>query len=146
MKKALLFLAAVCCSITLHAADFPAGSPQFFTTASGAMKAAQKNGKPIIFVFSASWCGPCQSMKRDVYPSAEVQPLHDKFNWAYLDIDVEANSKLADSFKVETIPHIFFLNATATATLDHQQDVTTPKKFAKKLTQVLKKAEAGRKS
>jgi thioredoxin-related protein len=144
MKKALLLLAAWC-SITLHASDFPAGSPKFFTTTAEVLKAAKQNGKPIILVFSASWCGPCQSMKKDVYPSSVVQPLQDKFNWAYLDIDDESNSKLAEGFKVETIPNIFFLDATGKTTLDHLQDVTPPADFAKKLTKVLKKAEATQK-
>jgi thioredoxin-related protein len=144
MKKALLLLAALC-SLTLHAADFPAGSPKFFTTTAGVFKAAKQNGKPVIIVFSASWCGPCQSMKKDVYPSSLVQPLHDKFNWAYLDIDDESNSKLAEGFKVHTIPHLFFLDAAGKTTLDDLKDVTAPKDFVKKLNKVLKKAEATKK-
>ncbi|MDB6006830.1 MAG: hypothetical protein JWR15_3817 [Prosthecobacter sp.] len=144
MKKAFLLL-AVFCSLTLHAADFPAGSPKFFTTTSAALKAAKENGKPIIMVFSAHWCAPCQSMVKDVYPSSLVQPLQDKFNWAYLDIDDEANNKLADGFKVETVPYIFFLDAEAKTTLDQLDDATTSEKFAKKLTEVLKKYEAAKK-
>ncbi len=136
MKKALLLLAAFC-SITLHAADFPAGSPKFFTTPAAVLKAAKENGKPIIMVFSASWCAPCQSMVKDVYPSSLVQPLQDKFNWAYLDTDDEANGQLAEEFKVEHLPHVFFLNATAKTTLDHLEDATTAENFARKLTEVL---------
>ncbi|OYW71396.1 MAG: hypothetical protein B7Z37_27910 [Verrucomicrobia bacterium 12-59-8] len=144
MKKALLLLAAWC-SITLHAADFPAGSPKFFTTSSAVLKAAKENGKPIVMIFSASWCGPCQSMVKDVYPSSLVQPLQDKFNWAYLDIDNEANGKLSEGFKVETIPQVFFLDAAGKTTLDHLADATTPENFAKKLTKVLKKDAATKK-
>ncbi len=145
MKKALLLLATLF-SLTLHAADFPAGSPKFFTSASSALRAAKENGKPVVIVFSASWCGPCQTMKKDVYPSSEVQPFHDKFNWAYLDIDEQANSKLAEGFKVDTIPHLFFLDSVGKTTLDDLKDVTPPKDFAKKLTKVLKKAQAAKKS
>lgn len=145
MKQALLLL-TILFSISLHAADFPAGSPKFFTTTAGVLKAAKQNGKPVIIVFSASWCGPCQSMKKDVYPSSVVQPLQDKFNWAYLDIDDESNSKLAEGFHVDTIPHLFFLDPTGKTTLDDLKDVTTPKDFAKKLTKVLKKAESAKKS
>lgn len=144
MKQALLLLAALC-SLTLHAADFPEGSPKFFTSTAKVMKAAKQNGKPVILVFSASWCGPCQAMKKDVYPSSLVQPLQDKFNWAYLDIDDEANSKLAEGFHVDTIPHLFFLDASGKTTLDDLKDVTPPKDFAKKLTKVLKKAATAKK-
>lgn len=145
MKKALLLLTALC-SLNLHAADFPAGSPKFFTSPGAVLKAAKQNGKPIVMVFSASWCAPCQAMVKDVYPSSVVQPLHDKFNWAYLDVDNEANTKLVEGFQVDSVPHVFFLNAAAKTTLDHLEEVATPKDFAKKLTKVLKKDAAAKKS
>lgn len=140
MKQALLIL-SLFVSISLHASDFPAGSPKFFTTAPAVLKAAKQNGKPIIMVFSAAWCGPCQTMKKEVYPNELVQPLHDKFNWAYLDIDDEANGKLAEGFHVETIPHLFFLDSAGKTTLDQLKDVTAPKDFVKKLKHVLKTVE-----
>ncbi|WP_395746755.1 thioredoxin family protein [Prosthecobacter sp.] len=143
MKKALLLLAALC-AFTLHAADFPAGSPKFFTSPGAVLKAAKQNGKPIVMIFSASWCGPCQHMVKEVYPSPLVQPLQDKFNWAYLDIDDEANGKLAEGFTVDTIPHIFFLDPSGKTSLDHLKDTATPKEFVAKLTKVLKKAEAAK--
>ena len=34
-------------------------------------------------------------MKKSVYPSDAVKPLHDKFVWAYLDTDDEDNAKIA---------------------------------------------------
>ncbi len=143
MKNTLLTLAALTLAVSLHAADFPAGSPKFATSAAAVTKAAQENGKPTIMVFSASWCGPCQEMKKEVYPSAEVKPFHDQFNWAYLDIDVEANSKLFESHKLESVPHLLFLNATG-KTIDQQEGGSSPKDFAKTLAKVLKKAGAGK--
>lgn len=141
MKKNLLILAAAIFATSLHAADFPEGSPKFATNAEVAMKAAQTNGKPIILVFSAAWCGPCQTMKKEVYPNAEVKPFHDKFNWAYLDIDVEANSKLSNTYHVEVIPNIVFLNA-AGQKIDQQEGGGAPDVFAQTLAKVLKKSGA----
>ncbi len=143
MKTALTLLATAALTVCLHASDFPAGSPKFATTADTVMTAAKTNGKPTILVFSASWCGPCQEMKKDVYPSAAVKPFHDQFNWAYLDIDVAANTKLFESHKLESVPHLLFLD-TAGKTIDQQEGSSTPAEFAKKLTQVLKKAGANR--
>lgn len=139
MKHIIATLSAVAFASALFASDFPEGSPAFTTSADTVMKAAKDNGKPAILVFSASWCGPCQAMKKDVYPSAEVKPYHDKFNWSYLDIDVEANGKLSDQYKVESIPHIFFVDGSGKV-IDQQEGGDSPKAFAAKLAKVLKKA------
>lgn len=143
MKTTLLALAIASLAVCLHAADFPEGSPKFATSADKVLSAAKENGKPTILVFSASWCGPCQEMKKEVYPSAEVKPFHDQFNWAYLDIDVEANGKLFESHKLESVPHLLFLDASG-KTIDQQEGGSAPKDFAKTLAKVLKQAGAGK--
>ena len=142
MKKRFLALAAAAFATTLlHASDFPQGSPKFATKYEDVLKAAKDSGKPAIVVFSASWCGPCQAMKKDVYPSAAVKPLHSKFNWAYLDIDVEANGKLSDDLKIESVPYILFLSPDGKI-IDRQDGGSSPEEFAAKLAGVLKKSEA----
>lgn len=126
------------CSIAL-AGDFPKGSPTFETKLSSALAKAKAEGKPVIAVFSAVWCGPCQVMKKEVYPSAEVKKYHDKFVWAYLDTDIEANNKDAEKFGVSGIPHIQFLDKNGKS-VEKQVGSTSPDDFAKTLKGVLKKA------
>lgn len=141
MKKVFLSLAtALFAAALVHASDFPAGSPKFATKYDEVLKSAKDNGKPAIVVFSASWCGPCQAMKKDVYPSAAVKPLQDKFNWAYLDIDVEPNGKLSDEFKIEGIPHILFIDKNGKI-VDRQEGGSSPEEFSAKLAEVLKKTK-----
>ena len=123
------------------ASDFPKGSPTFVTGYDAALKAAKKTGKPVIAIFSASWCPPCQANKQNVYPSAEVKPFHDKFVWAYLDADEEANVPAMQKFGVSGIPHIQFLAANGTS-IGKLIGGTSPKTFSKELENVLKKTSA----
>lgn len=122
-----------------HAADFPKGSPKFSKRYRAAVAEAKKTGKPLILVFSATWCGPCQQMKNQVYPSDAVKPLHDKFVWAYLDVDDKDNKKVAEQYGVKPIPHIEIVDAEGKS-LAKQIGGLAPEAFAKKLTEVADKA------
>lgn len=125
----------------LWAKDFPKGSPKFFDRYKAALAEGTKSGKPVIVVFSATWCGPCQAMKKDVYPSAAVQPYHDKFVWAYLDVDDNSNDKAKKQYGVSGIPHIEIVDATGKS-LSQQVGSSSPETFAKKLEDTLKAVPA----
>jgi thioredoxin-related protein len=75
-----------------------------------------------------------------VYPSAEVKPLHDKFVWAYLDVDDEANAKAAQKYGVEGIPHVQFLNSEG-KNVNKLVGGVKPAEFASLLNKVLAKAK-----
>jgi len=139
MKK-LLTLALAALTVTTLASDFPKGSPKFKSSAGTAMSAAKKEGKPVILVFSAAWCPPCQAMKKDVYPSEAVKAYHDKFIWAYLDVDDSSNERAAKKAGVSGIPHIQFLDAQGNE-VGKQVGGTSPEDFAKTLESILGKAK-----
>ena len=140
MKKiAPLFALALFVAGTLtQAGDFPKGSPAFETDFAKTVSIAKENGKPIIAVFSAVWCGPCQMMKKEVYPSKAVKPFHDKFNWVYIDVDEPANEKVQTKFKVEVYPTLIFLNSNGKK-VDELIGGVEPGEFAEQLKGVLKK-------
>ena len=125
---------------SLAKGDFPEGSPHFETDYKAALASAAKAGKPVIVVFSATWCPPCQANKKKVYPSDAVKPYHEKFVWAYLDTDNEANAKVAKEFGVSGIPHIQFLTK-AGKSLGNSVGGTTPDAFAGKLKEILAAAK-----
>jgi thioredoxin-related protein len=77
-------------------------------------------------------------MKKEVYPSAEVKPYHDKFVWAYLDADDESNAADAEKYGVSGIPHIQFLDKNGNP-VDKQVGSSSPEEFASTLKSVLKK-------
>jgi len=138
---AAAFALVAALALPAAAADFPKGSPKFETRYRTALAEAKKSGKPVIVVFSAAWCPPCQAMKKDVYPNEAVKPLHDKFVWAYLDTDEDDNAKVAKEFKVGGIPHIQFLDKNGKS-IGQQVGGMAPKAFAKKLEEILKSAGA----
>lgn len=122
------------------AADFPEGSPKFGSKLETALAEAKTSGKPVVAVFSAVWCPPCQMMKKEVYPSEAIKPFHDKFVWVYIDTDEASNAKDALNYGVSGIPHIEFLSP-AGKSLDKQIGASAPDSFAKTLEGVLKKNE-----
>ncbi len=75
-----------------------------------ALADAKENGKPIMVMFTAEWCGPCRQMKNNVFPSAPVQAERPKWNWVILDVDQSANQALARDYGVRGIPAFFFLD------------------------------------
>ncbi|MDF1811876.1 MAG: thioredoxin family protein [Verrucomicrobiales bacterium] len=103
-------LAVMCALIGLIYSQSQAAddAPYFHHDYNTALASASKAGKPLIVVFSASWCPPCQKMKKNVYPSSKVQPYHESFVWAYLDADESKNKPLMSKFGVNGIPHITF--------------------------------------
>ncbi len=114
-------------------ADFPAGSPAFHTDYEQALAEARAQDKPVVLVFSASWCPPCRANKANVYPSAEVQPLHADFVWAYLDTDVAQNRPYAGRYGVRGIPHIQFVDPSGAPLGAAVVGGTTPADFAREL-------------
>jgi thiol:disulfide interchange protein len=113
--------------------------PVFEHKLSDALAKAKSQGKPVIAIFSAVWCGPCQMMKKEVYPSAEVKPYVDKFVWAYIDTDEDSNTADAEKYGVSGIPHIQFLDKEGNP-VDKQVGASSPDEFANTLKGVLKKA------
>jgi thiol:disulfide interchange protein len=139
MKKIVTLLLAALTASAL-ASDFPKGSPAFKTSATEAIAAGKAEGKPVILVFSASWCPPCQMMKKEVYPSQQVKGYHDQFIWAYLDVDEDSNSKAATKAGVNGIPHIQILSPEGKE-VAKQVGSSAPEDFAKKLKGVLAKTK-----
>jgi len=127
--------------LTPFAAKSAEGGPVFLDNFDKAVAASKSSGKPLIAIFSASWCPPCQQMKKSVYPSKEAQPFHDAFVWAYLDADDRANQAVMSQFKVSGIPHVAFVSPDGLI-MGHFTGAIPPKEFAEVLTQVL--ADAGK--
>jgi thioredoxin-related protein len=135
----LLFVTGFWFSGQSFARDLVGKDPKFNRSYNQALNKAAQQNKPAIIIFSASWCGPCQKMKKEVYPSKAVQPLHDKFIWAYLDIDESTNQKFVKKYDVRSYPTILILDAQEK--IIDRSGSASPEDFASFLDEVLEKVK-----
>lgn len=77
-----------------------------------ALAEAGSSDKPVLLVFSATWCGPCNNMKRNVWSDDEVgKSVAARFVPVHIDVDDPQPAEIANRYSVRTIPAIFVLDA-----------------------------------
>lgn len=108
MMRFMCCLLVLVCNHTVRGADLPEGWLQEWETA---LASAKETEKPLFAVFSAKWCGPCQSMVANIYPKDEVREKLRE--WVPVYIDVDDNPKLAAEFHANQLPTLIYLNPDA---------------------------------
>jgi len=73
-----------------------------------AKQEAAAGNKPLLVYFTATWCGPCQSMAQDVWPKPEVATALQSV--VPVKIDVDEHPDVAQSFNVNGIPRLQILH------------------------------------
>ena len=56
---------------------------------------------PLLIKFSASWCGPCRQLQK------EINELKEKEGLLFLEVDIEKYPSLAQKLNVTSIPALF---------------------------------------
>ena len=88
---------------------FTAASAQqinWLTNLDEATKLARETGKPLMYDFTAKWCGPCKRMDRDFWPRADVADLAKNFVCVKVDYDLEKG--LRSKYNITAIPNVVF--------------------------------------
>lgn len=76
--------------------------PDFAT----AQRVAAQNDKPLMIVFGATWCGACQSLKKNTLTNARVVEAAQQ--WVTVEVDVDQDKKLAAQYGIESLPTTVF--------------------------------------
>jgi thiol:disulfide interchange protein len=63
---------------------------------------SEQTGKPQFLYFTASWCGPCQSLKSTTWADPAVAAALSQYISVKLDIDEEVNKPLALKYHADT--------------------------------------------
>lgn len=81
------------------------GYPAVFTGVSFAegQKLAQQSGKLFLAYFTATWCGPCQAMKKRTWPDADVEQWV-RENAVAVAIDVDKHQDVAQANSINAMP------------------------------------------
>ncbi len=106
MKKLLLILLISLCNIV--------GFSQikmFDGSLDEAQKIAKAEGKTIMIMCSATWCGPCKAVERNVLTKEEFYGyINDKFIFIKHMLDIADPDKLVERFNITAYPTFLFLN------------------------------------
>jgi thiol:disulfide interchange protein len=104
------------------------------TSYPAALEEARGGGKRAFVYFTASWCGPCQTMKHTTWADREVEAALRDF--VPVKVDIDEHPDLARQYNVDGVPTFVVLDATGTVLRDWS-GASPPAEFL----QELKRAE-----
>ena len=104
--------------------------------------ASEETGKPILVLYTADWCPPCQYMKKSVFTDGAVEEyMRDEFICVKIDLTEQAseNQRIASEFDVRSIPTIHIFDQDGRQ-IDHLLGVLEAPEFLRWLERIRSRA------
>ncbi len=77
-----------------------------------ALAAARESGRPILLIFTAPGCPPCQEMRRSVWPDDRIKALQaERYLTVTVDADSSAGAELCQRYIVIGTPMVIVIDA-----------------------------------
>jgi thioredoxin-related protein len=127
-------LALLAISTTGCAAATTLPQGQWFTAMEPARAEALATSRPMLVMISTEWCPPCKQMKKDVFPTREVQQALAQYVPVY--IDAEDNEAESKKFEFDAYPTFFFLDRAGEDLGKMAGGMSEPAAFARALNEV----------
>ncbi|WP_051327468.1 thioredoxin family protein [Desulfatibacillum aliphaticivorans] len=89
---------------------------------------AKEQGKPIMLVFEADWCGACQELKSTVFTDKSVGEASKRL--INISVNVDKDKESPNQYQVRYIPAVFFLDPSGANVMPYQGP-RTPEHFIK---------------
>lgn len=93
LQAIILYLFVVCISTS-----YAQTGNGYVTDLDLALKLSKETKQNVVLIFSASWCGYCNNLKRDL---SDIKGFENKIICI---VDSDANKKLSRQFKVKSLP------------------------------------------
>jgi len=85
---------------------------QWHNSLDKAIVEAERDKKPILVDFYATWCAPCKLMDKETYPDPQV--MYEAERWVMVKIDVDKNQQIALKYNATELPTTAFLKSDGT--------------------------------
>lgn len=105
LSASLMILFAVSCLMAEKSIKI--GSTSWYTEKNSfeeIIKIAKAQQKPILAVFSATWCGPCQNLKNTLFKKDDFKRVSEKAVLLYIEQTTKEGAAYVKKFKIKAFP------------------------------------------